>query len=120
MGKNLHSVKILSWITFHLQDSGLDAKFEFSCPAYRYCVSTIKVEFGEAKIPYTIKAYNKDNPEEKCEEDGFLFVKNHWDLDAKADCCKSSQRPCPKAAECGKWSFDQSFRDFFFIICTSL
>ena len=36
------------------------------------------MEFGEAKIPYTMIASSKDNSE-KCEEKGFLYVKNSWD-----------------------------------------
>ena len=35
------------------------------------------MEFGEAKIPYTMIAFSEDKSE-KCEEKGFLYVKNSW------------------------------------------
>ena len=77
MSKTLSSVKRLSWITFHLQANGFQVTYTDICPGNSKCVQQIKVEFGEAQIPYTMTASSKDNSE-TCVEEGILYVKNSW------------------------------------------
>ena len=78
MSKTLSSVKRLFWISFHLQENGFQVTFTDICPGNSKCVQQIKMEFGEAQIPYTMTASSSNNSE-ICVEEGILYVKNSWD-----------------------------------------
>ena len=47
------------------------------------------METGEAKIPYKMTAYTKDEPSEKCTEEGFLYIKNSFNAKSTVTSSKS-------------------------------
>ena len=52
--------------------------FQDTCPGNHYCVSQLTMETGEAKIPYRLIAYTKDDPSDVCVENGTLTAKTSW------------------------------------------
>jgi len=78
------------------EENGFQISFKDICPGNSYCTSEIKVEFGEAKIPYTMIASSKENSV-KCVEEGILYVKNSWNAHSivkTTEACKDKHPKC--------------------------
>jgi len=60
------------------EESGKELSWTNTCPAHKFCESTITMSHGEIEIPYEIKAYTKGEIDDTCSETGFVTVSNFW------------------------------------------
>merc|ERR1711971_594268 len=82
---------------------GFEMSFTDICPGNSYCVSQITMETGEAKIPYKITAYSKEN-DYTCTEEGILVIKNSWNLKSTVTSSNSKLKTCPLECSCKAWN----------------